>query len=387
MLAPLDDLLPWRATTRPPSPDATALGLAPPAAAADTDGLDARLHDARAKYRRGGFAHGPDLRRVFALPVPVGAGDALVWPLGVRTYVMGVLNVTPDSFSDGGVHEAADAALSQAHAMARDGADIVDVGGQSTRPGAATLDAEQEWERVAPVLDALMRDPPCLRDDHPFTPGAPVPISVDTFHGTVAERAASLGCALLNDVAGGVPWGWRTGETSATLHDSPAHTAGACDDRPLAYALMHMRGTPATMQNDEMLRYPGDDVAGGVGDELAMLCRHAMQRHGVEAWRLVLDPGIGFAKTGQGNWDIIRNIARIRSRLPYGALRNAPFLLGPSRKGFLGALTGRLAPERDVATAAAIAACVQGGADIVRAHNVAAARDACLVADRVWRAP
>ena len=399
VLAPLDDLLPWpaRQGSRPPMPTRAALGLKDDVHVKSTGdnlgycrGITERLVEARAAYELGGFAASPDLRRVFALPQPDRRSDALVWPLGKQTYIMGILNVTPDSFSDGGKHAAASSAVSRAHAMASEGADFIDIGGQSTRPGSTPLGADEEWDRIAPVLEELAQNPPLLPEDHACHPGKAVPISVDTFHSTVARRAASFGCAMLNDVSGGVPWAMRTspedGEDALPSFDeSPASVAGTSDDVPLAYAIMHMRGTPATMQNDDLTRYPCNDVAGGVGDELAVLCANAMQTHGIEPWRFLLDPGIGFAKTAEGNWDIIKRLPHIRERLTYGAIRNAPFLLGPSRKGFLGQLTGRPAPERDIATAAAIVACVQAGADIVRVHNVGAARDAVLVADRVWR--
>jgi 2-amino-4-hydroxy-6-hydroxymethyldihydropteridine diphosphokinase/dihydropteroate synthase len=330
-----------------------------------------------------------DLRRV----MPIGGyknSPATLWSWGDRTRVMGILNVTPDSFSDGGVlmesrmeevnpkpftYGGANgvdvaAVLHRARLMIDSGADFLDVGGQSTRPGATRVSAEEEAGRVIPVLAALADMIAKEYDgvNNGRHSGRPF-ISVDTFYGSVAEAAAAAGADVINDVSGG------------TI-DPHMHACVAKLDRPLPYIGMHMRGDPGTMQSHEHVRYI--DVINDVAGETVKNANKAIHA-GIEPWRLWTDPGLGFAKTSDGNWELLRGLRDVREGLG-GALARAPVLVGASRKGFLGAVTGRAAAgDRDVASAAAAVAAVAGGADVVRVHDVRGTVDAVRVADAVWR--
>lgn len=245
-----------------------------------------------------------------------------------RPIVAGVLNITPDSFSDGGRFLDADAAKDHAFAMAEDGAAIVDVGAESTRPGAPAIDAVEEWRRLEPVLDGL-------RD-------LPVPFSVDTTKPAVAERALEAGAAAINDVSGGRTPG---------LVDLAARTGAGL-------VLMHMRGDPRTMQRDT--RY--DDVVAEVRAFLAEARRAAIEA-GCESDRIALDPGLGFGKSVEGNLTLI-------ARLDELASVGAPLWIGPSRKSFLGALLGGDPEDRLEGTIAACLASLARGARIFRVHDV-----------------
>jgi dihydropteroate synthase len=282
------------------------------------------------------------------MPPHVPAPDALIWQTSRhridlrRPQVMGIVNVTPDSFSDGGRH--ADAPSAQAHCerLLRDGADILDIGGESTRPGARQPDADEELGRVLPVLR------------HAVTLG--VPVSVDTSQPAVMRAALDLGVDIVNDV--------RSLARPGALAAVAAHPAcGIC--------LMHMNGEPGVMQ--QAPHYAGDvvdTVAGWLAQRLA-----EVQAAGVDARRITLDPGIGFGKLPRHNWALMR---RQRELLALGR----PLLLGWSRKSTLGDLTGRPVGERLAASIAAALAAVQLGARIVRVHDVAETADAL----RVWAA-
>jgi 2-amino-4-hydroxy-6-hydroxymethyldihydropteridine diphosphokinase/dihydropteroate synthase len=294
----------------------------------------------------------PDLRCVIPM------GRLGLWSWQERAQVMGILNVTPDSFSDGGRHNTVDAAVTHAKEMIAHGADILDIGGQSTRPGAQLLTPQEEASRIIPVLRALSED----------SSTKSVPLSVDTFYSQVAEAAVEAGATMVNDVSGG------------TLDPGMFRTVAKLG---VPYVLMHMRGTPQTMQLKENTRY--DDVCSDVASSLQKSAEQAVQA-GIEPWRLILDPGLGFAKTTEGNFRLIAQLERLQGLLR-PPLKGLPLLLGPSRKGFLGKVTGKSgasdAAERDWATVAAAALCVQQGANIIRAHNVAAVVDAVKVADAV----
>ncbi len=271
------------------------------------------------------------------------------WPairIGGRTFappgafVVGVLNVTPDSFSDGGRFLDPGAALEHALRLAAEGADLVDVGGESTRPGAPEVPEEEEIERVIPVLERLARS------------RFPVPVSVDTSKAGVARAAIDAGAALVNDVRG--------------LSD-PA-LARVVAETGVPVVLMHMRGTPRDMR--ERATYA--DLLGEVRDEL----RGAMDRAvaaGVHEDRIVLDPGIGFAKTAEQSVEVLARLGEL-------AGLGRPLLVGPSRKSFIGALTGAPPEERLAGTVAAVTAAVLSGAAFVRVHDVAASRQALRVA-------
>jgi dihydropteroate synthase len=265
-----------------------------------------------------------------------------------RTYVMGVVNVTPDSFSDGGQHLERDAAVGHARALAEAGADLLDVGGESTRPGAAEVPAQVELERVLPVIEALRA-------------ATDVPLSIDTRKAEVARAALRAGAVLVNDVSG--------------LGHDPA-LAIAVAEAGATLALMHIQGTPETMQADP--RY--DDVVAEVIERLAASIERATAA-GVPRGRIWVDPGIGFGKTVGHNLFLLRHLAELR-------VLGAPVLVGTSRKRFLGAVAGGRPPDRRLAgSLASIAAlAVLHGADVVRVHDVAEAKDALAVVDAIARA-
>jgi dihydropteroate synthase len=244
--------------------------------------------------------------------------------------VMGILNITPDSFSDGGVHFDHPRALHGALQMIEDGADILDIGGESTRPGAEEVPLNLELERVVPVIEAVR-----MRSD--------IPISVDTRKARVAEAALDAGADAINDV-------------SALRHDPEMRALAA--KRGVPVILMHMRGEPATMQ--EHARY--DDVVADVKRELAAWRDEAIAA-GIDADRILVDPGIGFAKTADQNLELL---AHCRELCDLG-----PLVIGASRKGFIGKITGReTAADRVAGSLATVAAAVRGGASIVRVHDV-----------------
>ena len=255
--------------------------------------------------------------------------------------VMGIVNATPDSFSDGGLHAAADAACRHADRLLAEGADILDIGGESTRPGARQPDTAEELARVLPVLR------------HAVSLG--VPVSVDTSRPEVMQAALDLGVDIVNDV--------RALKRPGALACVAAHPqCGLC--------LMHMQGEPGTMQ--QAPRYAGDpvdEVRAWLADRLA-----EVQAAGVAAARIALDPGIGFGKTPVHNWALLQRQADLLSL-------GRPLLVGWSRKSTLGALTGRPVTDRLAASVAAALAAVQRGAHIVRVHDVAATVDAL----KVWR--
>jgi dihydropteroate synthase len=255
-------------------------------------------------------------------------------------FVVGVLNVTPDSFSDGGRFLDPGAALEQALRLAAEGADLVEVGGESTRPGAPVVPVEEELRRVIPALDRMARA------------RLPVPVAVDTSRAEVARAALDAGAALVNDVRG--------------LADPELAALVARAGVPVV--IMHMRGTPRDMR--QHARY--GDVVAEVRSELAEALARA-ERAGVRREATILDPGLGFAKTAAHSVEVL-------GRLPELAGLGRPLLVGPSRKSFVGELTGAAAPDRLPGTLAAVTAAVLGGAALVRVHDVAPAVQACRVA-------
>ncbi len=256
---------------------------------------------------------------------------------------MGILNATPDSFSDGGRFADPARALDRALEMVAAGADLVDVGGESTRPGARPVPAEQESARILPIVKALKAR-------------LPTPISVDTRKAEVARAALDAGADVINDVS--------------ALGDPAMGRVVAASGAGLV--LMHMRGDPQTMQQAASYH----DVAGEVSAELGIALRRA-QAAGVDSERIVLDPGIGFAKTAEHNLELL---GRLDELAPLGH----PILLGPSRKAFIGKLLGDLLPEqRDVGTAAACVLGLLRGARIFRVHDPRTTREALSVAEAV----
>jgi len=259
---------------------------------------------------------------------------------------MGVLNVTPDSFSDGGDFYAPATALAQAQRMVEAGADIIDIGGQSTRPGAEQVSVEAELDRVLPVVEAVRS-------------ALNVPISVDTTRASVAQRAVEAGADIVNDISGGT-------------FDPEMLPVVAQLGVPIV--LMHMRGTPQTMQ--QLTSY--QDLIGEIYEFLDKQIAIAIQA-GIQRSHLMIDPGIGFAKTGEQNLEILR-------QLPAFRLLSVPILVGVSRKSFIGRLIDQPDPKQRVwGTAAACCAAVAGSADILRVHDVAQMHDVCRVADAIWR--
>ncbi|AMY07438.1 Dihydropteroate synthase [Luteitalea pratensis] len=284
----------------------------------------------------------PTARRRYTLALPDGRALAL----GTRTLVMGILNVTPDSFSDGGCHDDVPRAVEAALAMVAAGADVIDVGGESTRPGAALVDQAIERARVVPVVAALAAQ-------------LPVPISVDTTKALVARAAIDAGAVMLNDVSG-------------LRHD--AGVAAVAASAGVALVLMHMRGSTADMYRQASYV----DVAKEVAAELAWSVQ-AAERAGVSREALVIDPGLGFAKQAGHSWEIL-------ARLDHPALLalDLPMLVGASRKSFLQAAVGECpARERDPASAAAATVAVLSGAHIVRVHDVRGSVQAVRVADMI----
>ncbi|MGQ0560932.1 MAG: dihydropteroate synthase [Gemmatimonadota bacterium] len=262
--------------------------------------------------------------------------------------VMGILNVTPDSFYDGGRHASAAAALHQAEAMLADGADLIDVGGESTRPGAQPIGAEEELRRVVPVVREIARRWP------------DVVISVDTVKSEIAAAVADAGAAVINDVSG-LRLDARIAEVVAT--------------RELGLVLMHSRGAVSEMARYETADY-GADPVGEIARELRAAARVAADR-GVAADQLVLDPGVGFSKRTEHSVAVLARLDRI-TELGY------PVLVGPSRKRFIGELSGGLPPEERLeGTLGAIAAACARGAVLFRVHDVRAARRALTVAHAI----
>lgn len=288
--------------------------------------------------------------------IPVASG-LLDWSR--RTSVMGILNVTPDSFSDGGNFLSVESAVSQVRLMISEGADMIDIGAQSTRPMASRISVEEELGRLIPILEAVVSMPEAEGKL----------ISVDTFYSEVALEAVSKGAHLINDVS--------AGQLDSNMFKVMA-------DLDVPYVAMHMRGDPSTMQNSENLKY--DNVCKEISSELYSRVREA-EISGIPAWRIIIDPGIGFSKKTEQNLEILFGLSDIRKEIGTRSLSisHAPMLIGPSRKRFLGEICPRPAAERDHATIAAVTAGVLGGANIVRVHNVKANLDAVKLCDAILR--
>jgi dihydropteroate synthase len=269
-----------------------------------------------------------------------------VLDLGSRTHIMGILNVTPDSFSDGGRYADAEPALAHARDMAAAGADIIDIGGESTRPGAAPLAQEEELRRIIPLIERLSAE-------------LTVPISVDTYKSSVAKKAIEAGAAIVNDISG--------------LRFSP-DMANVVADTGVAVVIMHIKGTPRDMQQNPVY----DDVVGAVmayleeGIEIAV-------KAGVDREKILIDPGIGFGKTLEHNLIILNRLEEFRAL-------GRPILLGPSRKKFIGTVLGIPVPEQRVdGTAAAVALGIERGARVLRVHDVARMAQVAKMTDAILK--
>lgn len=265
--------------------------------------------------------------------------------MGVRTLVMGILNVTPDSFSDGGKFPNADAAVQHGRRLMAEGADIVDVGGESSRPGAAPVPEDEELRRVIPVVEKLARE-------------AGAVVSVDTCKARVAEEAVAAGAAIINDIS--------------ALRSDP-RMAEVAARTGAGVVLMHMKGTPKDMQENPAY----GDVVGEIAAFLAGR-GEAARRAGVSGEAIAYDPGIGFGKTPAHNLELVRRLAEFRGL-------GGPILVGPSRKSFIGAVLDLPAAGRLEGTAAVVALAVAGGADVVRVHDVREMVRVAKVADAIVR--
>jgi dihydropteroate synthase len=259
--------------------------------------------------------------------------------------LMGIVNVTPDSFSDGGRFLDPDRAIAHARELIADGADLLDIGGESTRPGARGVSADEELERVVPVTAGL--------DD------IELPISIDTSKAQVAEAALDAGAEIVNDVT--------------ALRSDPS-MAGLCADHECVVVLMHMQGTPRTMQENPTY----DDVVDDVKAFLAERIEFAVGE-GVAEQRIWVDPGIGFGKTARHNLELLHRLGELRDL-------GRPIVVGTSRKRFLGSVTGREVDDRVGGTIASNVLAARAGAEVLRVHDLAEVRQAMAVADAVLAA-
>jgi dihydropteroate synthase len=262
-------------------------------------------------------------------------------PLNMGPLVMGIVNVTPDSFSDGGLHLQRGAALGHAQQLIDEGADILDIGGESTRPGARPVGIQEELERVLPVIEGLR--------------GAPVPISIDTFKPEVMQAAIAAGAQMVNDIN--------------ALQDAAAMNVVAAGN--VAVCLMHKQGNPQTMQQQPHYQNVVAEVSAFLRERTA-----AAQAAGIQRERIVVDPGFGFGKTLAHNLSLLRELKQLTEL-------GVPVLAGLSRKSMLGALTGQDVGQRLPASVAAALIAVQRGANIVRVHDVRATVDALKIWDAV----
>ena len=251
-------------------------------------------------------------------------------PVGLRTLVMGVLNVTPDSFSDGGKFLDKKTAVEHALKMVEEGADIIDIGGESSRPYAEAVEEKEELRRVIPVIEALASE-------------VDIPLSIDTCKSSVAREAVRAGASMINDITAGM---------------GDANIIPAAVELGVPLVLMHMKGTPRTMQDKPHY----DDVVGEIAAYLASRATAALSA-GLDRSMVVVDPGVGFGKTVEHNLEIIANLDKL-------AVLNLPILVGPSRKSFIGKILDLPVDKRQEGTDAVVAACVLNGAHIVRVHDV-----------------
>jgi dihydropteroate synthase len=265
--------------------------------------------------------------------------------LGRRTHVMGILNVTPDSFSDGGRYLDRDKAVDHGLSMARDGADIIDVGGESTRPSAEKISSDEELDRVISVIERICRE-------------VTIPVSIDTYKSAVAREALKAGASMINDIS--------------ALRFDP-HMAAVAARAGVPVILMHMKGTPETMQSNPTYE--------ALVPEILDFLRVAMDRAtnaGIRRDLILVDPGIGFGKTFDDNLKIIRDLSQFA---PLGR----PILLGTSNKAFIGHILNKELHERDIGTMATVAVGVLNGAHLVRVHDVKKAVETVRMVDAVKR--
>jgi len=258
-----------------------------------------------------------------------------------RPLVMGIVNVTPDSFSDGGHHASTQAAIDHAQRLIAEGADILDIGGESTRPGAAMVGEQEELDRVLPVIEGLR--------------GIPVPISIDTYKPVVMMAALVAGASMVNDV--------NALQAEGAIEAALSSDAAVC--------LMHKQGTPDTMQQRPIYQNVMEEVGAFLRERIS-----ALEVAGVARERIVIDPGFGFGKTIEHNLELLGNLDALKALC-------VPILAGLSRKSMLGAITGRDVDDRLVVSVAAAMMAVQRGASIVRVHDVRETIDALKILQAV----
>ena len=263
--------------------------------------------------------------------------------LGKKTLIMGILNVTPDSFSDGGLYCSQQKAVERGLQMVGEGADIIDIGGESTRPGAASVSAAIELKRVLPVIESLVKQ-------------VKIPISIDTKKAQVAWKAAASGAEIVNDISA-----LKDKKMTKTIKNTGA-----------AVILMHMRGNPRNMQKGNLVY---NNLMGEITDFLKKSSEKALKA-GIGNESLVIDPGIGFGKTPEDNYKIIKNLSQLKEL-------GMPIMIGTSRKSFIGKVTGGEPDERIEGTAATVAAAIMNGCHIVRVHDVAAMKKVAVVTDTI----
>ena len=265
--------------------------------------------------------------------------------IGRRTLVMGIVNVTPDSFSDGGRFLDAEKAIEHAKRLAKEGADIIDVGGESTRPGSDPVTLEEEMRRVIPVIEGIAKE-------------VKIPISIDTCKSGVAKAALDRGASIINDI-------------SALRFDSKIADVAVEHDVPMV--LMHMKGTPKVMQLNPSFHSVMDEIKEFMRDRVEFAVFKGVARDGI-----IIDPGIGFGKTTEHNYEIIRKLGELKEL-------GMPILIGTSRKSFIGNTLGLDVDERLEGTLATITMCIMNGADIVRVHDVKEAMRTVRMTDAIYR--
>ncbi len=270
---------------------------------------------------------------------------AMDFKFGSRTYIMGILNVTPDSFSGDGIYQDADKAVRIAEGMVEDGADIIDIGGESTRPGAKPVTIEEEIKRTIPVIKKLSKI-------------IKVPISIDTVKSEVARLALESGASIVNDITG---------------MESDQKMLSVVREFNTKVVLMHIKGTPQTMQNSPDY----GNLIQEIKDKLKVLIEKSI-KSGIKKENIIIDPGIGFGKTVEHNLQILNRLSEFKE---FGL----PILVGPSRKSFIGKLLGVEPDKRIIGTAAVVAIAIKNGADIVRVHDVKEVKQAVIIADAISR--
>ena len=262
---------------------------------------------------------------------------------GSRTYVMGILNLTPDSFSGDGIYGDTGRALEQAERIVEEGADIIDIGGESTRPGALPVELEEEIKRVIPVIKKLAKK-------------IKIPTSIDTRKSEVALAALDNGASIINDITG---------------LDSDNNMAEVARHYNAKVIIMHIKGNPQIMQQNPTY----DDLIKEIIEKLHYLVKKAEER-GVKKENIIIDPGIGFGKTFEHNLEILNNLSRFK-------ILEKPILVGPSRKSFIGNILGVEPEQRIFGTAASVAIAIRNGADIIRVHDVKEMKQAAKVTDAI----